>query len=269
MCAWPRTHVGSGEYHVRDGRYGLKPALRTNTGSLSAAHGTQAGRARAPPTGQVHPDVYGTTGISRQSPAAGAVSYPPMRRRLFTLAAGVSTVLCVGACVLWVRSEQTCDRFSRKDERVPARTDLLIAASYRGAVWLYHETYDARFRQRRAPDLSTDIGSGDFPDLLALLAFEVLSGDQPADVRIHWPLWRADGVQGNGFDGSQLLICPHWLLALASSLVPAAWLAVRRRRYTRRRRGLCPACGYDLRATPDRCPECGLVPVGAPSDSRV
>jgi hypothetical protein len=38
-------------------------------------------------------------------------------------------------------------------------------------------------------------------------------------------------------------------------------LLVRKDRQRKRQmRGLCPFCGYDLRATPARCPECGAVP---------
>ena len=49
--------------------------------------------------------------------------------------------------------------------------------------------------------------------------------------------------------------------AVAIAFVVAGTLAhIRLRRIEyRETTGLCPACGYDLRASKDRCPECGLA----------
>src|SRR5260221_14276781 len=56
---------------------------------------------------------------------------------------------------------------------------------------------------------------------------------------------------------------PMWVVILIGAAF-AVWglraaLAMIRRYPRRRPAGVCPACGYDLRATPARCPECEMV----------
>lgn len=60
---------------------------------------------------------------------------------------------------------------------------------------------------------------------------------------------------------------PEWYLEIPTSwtiglnLIPVAICLVpmvrAKRRRSWRQRGLCERCGYDLRSSPDRCPECG------------
>jgi hypothetical protein len=54
-----------------------------------------------------------------------------------------------------------------------------------------------------------------------------------------------------------IVAVPFWAIVLVTGIVPAMWWTGVWRRRTRRAAGRCAGCGYDLRATPDHCPECG------------
>jgi hypothetical protein len=97
----------------------------------------------------------------------------------------------------------------------------------------------------------------------------VRSGPSPADDSIvyilkaggwHGFLWKSQRWSPQNSNVPSLMAgMPYWALLSAESLV-LGWILYRRLRNRRFPPGCCAKCGYDLRATPDRCPECGAVP---------
>ncbi len=81
---------------------------------------------------------------------------------------------------------------------------------------------------------------------------------------------RYDAVTGNfigptDWTRSYKFRFPHWILTVVFALLPVCKLALRRQ--IKQMEGYCCRCNYDLRATPDRCPECGKIP--APHGNRI
>jgi hypothetical protein len=62
----------------------------------------------------------------------------------------------------------------------------------------------------------------------------------------------------------RMVVIPLLYPAVLLAIPPAVWLALTVRRRRRLRAGLCRNCGYDLRESPERCPECGAAAAPAP-----
>lgn len=68
-------------------------------------------------------------------------------------------------------------------------------------------------------------------------------------LRFGWARSNRHGVR------RRMLVVPYWFTSAVFALLPSWWII--RRGIQRRPIGRCRFCGYDLRATQDRCPECG------------
>jgi hypothetical protein len=67
---------------------------------------------------------------------------------------------------------------------------------------------------------------------------------------------------------AHVLVFPYWAFILVLTVPLMMALRSEYRSLVRNRRlrdGLCINCGYDLRASPERCPECGLEAPSAPN----
>jgi hypothetical protein len=82
-----------------------------------------------------------------------------------------------------------------------------------------------------------------------------------------WKIGSAGGeLDIDPFDSFYSWNIGYWKLATLWLILPAraALLCIHRSNTDRKsHEHICGACGYDLRATPDRCPECGAVPKAA------
>src|SRR5688572_15876587 len=173
-----------------------------------------------------------------------------LARPLFTICSAASLLLCVAVGVLWVRSDRVTDQL------VWLRADgTRFLQTARGHVWLQVDFIDL---SAYSPD---DFGLEyrSFPAIPAPhFAFSFLAPD-PNLTGTSWRWggfeWHTLSYRGQMKAATGVARCSS--LVMTTALLPLAWTALRLRSIVRKRRrnrmGLCSACGYDLRASPQRC----------------
>jgi hypothetical protein len=177
-----------------------------------------------------------------------------VRRRFFTFLFAFSLLLCVAVCVLWVRSYWVGEAVYREGPSY-----RLAVLSSRGQCSAFRTTYPAS--AANGPTRWMYSNRGMWAEVMRRPGFYRAD---PA-VRGYGPIAgfgmfdKPAGPTSMGAAATREVFFPHWSLVLLTAAGPAAWYARRRRRLRSRSLGHCPACGYDLRATPDRCPECGTA----------
>lgn len=167
-----------------------------------------------------------------------------MKHRLFTILSILSLVLCLGTTTICVRSYWSHDAIGW-GSRTGTHGWLLGVEWRRGTVVIGVVSTD------QADNLSIK-HSGVFWRRLS--PRDVFPQNSWSSRMGFFSVHETDSIRQSA------LGLPCWFVLLLAGVLPALWL--RRfspwgRRRFREQHGLCPTCGYDLRASLERCPECG------------
>jgi hypothetical protein len=177
-------------------------------------------------------------------------------RGLFNGLTVLSLLLCVATVVLWARSYGLSDQV---DWRGAGGWRALRTAKGRVAASVLLADHSGYPEQFQRPRYQRDQAG---PPFNWLLMMGGSAGDTLADWERGGFAWHERRNIGRGTLHA-IAVVPFWFVAAATAALPLGWVTMRRQSSARHRRrqraGLCPACGYDLRASPDRCPECGTV----------
>lgn len=179
-----------------------------------------------------------------------------MNRRAMNLLALASALLSLTSIVSWWRSYVRLDWF----EAVTVSSDNRTRNTYRlftsrGSVFL-----DRTHTRRVTPPMSWHSGPGFSHESVPIN--EVYDWNETRARRRGFGFHlSADSDSESRFDG-QRVWGPHWVVVVGFAALPTGVFVARYRAKRMLSTGTlrCTDCGYDLRATPVCCPECGKVP---------
>jgi hypothetical protein len=187
-----------------------------------------------------------------------------MRRWWINAAEVTSIGLCLIAMVVWVRSYWALDtvqhtRQSTAQEWVTMTRWTLLSGRGNMTLIREHGEWNAGGGRTRWEGRGWEWGTPRPPASF----LDVLLGSRAPSVwnRVGFDAFSRSWSAPPEFEAYRAVSFPLWLPAAVLAVLPAVRRGGACRTRRRSSRGLCRTCGYDLRATPGRCPECGADPM--------